>query len=103
MSFKRVTIEVDCGGHVSEATFKRFFDLMDNFADDMFDGRIRVTEIDGNNKDHEIYVQLFEDYHNKTVKLNFFKETVQRAYLEERTDMGKSVLRQLCVQLGVEL
>jgi len=44
MSFKKVLLEVNCGGHVSESTFNNFLDIVKHYAEDhMTDSTIIKT------------------------------------------------------------
>lgn len=44
-SFKKVTLEVDCGGHVSETTFMKFLKNMNDWADSWFDGTVIIKDV----------------------------------------------------------
>lgn len=46
MSFKKVLLEVNCGGHVSESTFNNFLDIVKHYAEDMFDGQVCIVAVD---------------------------------------------------------
>ena len=46
MSFKKVLLEVNCGGHVSESTFNNFLDIVKHYAEDMFDGQVCIIAAD---------------------------------------------------------
>lgn len=46
MSFKKVLLSVDCGGHVSEDTFDEFLKIAKYYADDMFDGQVDIVAAD---------------------------------------------------------
>ena len=41
-SFKKVVLEVNCGGHVSERTFLNYLNQIDFMADKVFDGRVVI-------------------------------------------------------------
>ncbi|MDO5818750.1 MAG: hypothetical protein Q4P11_00290 [Methanobrevibacter sp.] len=45
MRIKEFTMVCNCGGHVSERTFNEFIKWANNVAEDMFDGKICVTDV----------------------------------------------------------
>ena len=46
VGFKRVLLDIDCGGHVSQCTFEDFLGVVRYYADEMFDGRVAIKEVE---------------------------------------------------------
>ena len=46
---------------------------------------------------------LLNRYEETEEELNNIRETIMNAYLSERTEIGKNVIRQLAAQIGVKL
>ena len=51
----------------------------------------------------EKITSLLNRYEETEEELNNIRETIVNAYLSERTEIGKNVIRQLAAQIGVKL